>query len=119
MDYKFFSEKELKCSASGECQMNQEFMDKIIKLREEYGSPMFVTSAYRHPTLHPIEKVKESPGYHAKGRAIDVHVTGMMAHRLVAIAMRMGFTCGIQQKGSFSKRFVHLDDRDDPIIYSY
>jgi len=99
--------------------MDEEFMKKIIALREEYGSPMFVTSAYRHPTIHPIEKVKDNKGYHAKGRAMDIHVTGMMAHRLVAIAMRMGFSCGIQQRGDFSKRFVHLDDRADPIIYSY
>ena len=119
MDYKYFAEKELKCSVSGECKMNEAFMQKLIALREKYGSPMFVTSGYRHPTRHPIERVKETPGYHAKGRAIDVHVSGHMAHKLVAIAMEMGLTCGIQQKGDYSKRFIHIDDREDPIIYSY
>lgn len=68
-----FSEDELKCSHCGKLEMDVEFMDHIQELRTWYGKPMIVTSAYRCPD-HPIEKAKETPGEHAQGLAIDIHV---------------------------------------------
>jgi zinc D-Ala-D-Ala carboxypeptidase len=100
--------------------MKPEFMAKLQKLRGTYGAPMKVTSGYRCPK-HPIEVKKARPGAHASGHAADVAVRGEEAHRLLKIALEVGFTgIGVQQKGE--GRFIHLDDLDNdlrPTIWSY
>jgi hypothetical protein len=48
----------------------------------------------------PIEAKKARPGAHASGQAADVVVRGEEAHRLLKIALQVGFTgIGVQQKG--------------------
>jgi uncharacterized protein YcbK (DUF882 family) len=99
--------------------MNDLFMYKIESLREEFGKPMRVSSAYRDPVRHPAESRKTVPGYHAQGRALDILVSGNDAWRLVALAMDYELSVGISQKGPHEHRFIHLDDRPEPIIWSY
>jgi len=121
MDY--FTEDELKCSHTGECKMDESFMDKINIIRKVCDFPFTVTSAYRHPT-HPIEAKKSKAGSHASGRAIDIAVRGDKAHKLIEVALQYGMTgIGVAQKGS--SRFIHLDDLDAeggysrPTVWSY
>jgi hypothetical protein len=75
-DYPNFSAQEFNCSHCGQNEMKPEFMAKLQKLRETYGSPMKVTSGYRCPQ-HPIEAKKASPGAHASGLACDIGVQGV------------------------------------------
>jgi len=100
--------------------MKPEFMAKLQKLREAYGSPMRITSGYRCPD-HPIEAKKARPGAHASGQAADIGIQGAEAHRLLKMALEAGFTgVGVQQKGS--GRFLHLDTLEGdlrPTIWSY
>jgi len=117
-----FTESELTCSCCGENNPNIEFgelMDKVQDLRTHLGFPFKVTSAYRCPD-HPIEAKKDKHGQHTVA-AIDIAVYHEQAHKLLTAAMEMGFTgIGINQKGSYNQRFIHLDMRDStPTVWSY
>jgi zinc D-Ala-D-Ala carboxypeptidase len=121
--YPNFSEEEFRCKATGRCDMDIRFMDRLQRLRTRFNQPLFVTSGYRHVS-HPAESQKGQPGAHTFGRAADLAVSHEDAYRLVGMAIEMGFTgIGVQQKGS--GRFVHLDDlepgiaRPRPTIWSY
>jgi uncharacterized protein YcbK (DUF882 family) len=115
---KYFTQAEFKCKHCGKCEMNQEFLDKINKLREEYGQSLVVTSGYRCPE-HPAERIKVGrSGMHTTGKAADFAVEGTNAQRLLMLALQLGFTgIGVQQKGA--GRFIHLDTRETPAIWSY
>jgi len=123
MEYRYFTEYELKCSHCGEHKMDDDFMTKIEALRHELDFPFTVSSGYRCPE-HPIEAAKKAPGAHASGRAIDIACKGDKAHRLLEAALRMGLSgIGVNQKGDY--RFIHLDDleneegRPRPWVWSY
>jgi uncharacterized protein YcbK (DUF882 family) len=116
--YKNFTRAEMACKHCGKEGIKPEFMTKLQGLRTAFNAPMPVSSAYRCPD-HPIEKAKGSiAGTHAQGIACDIALQGAEAHRLLSLALQMGFKgIGVQQKGS--GRFIHLDTRDTPAIWSY
>lgn len=100
--------------------MQQDFLDLLESIRILYRRPMRLSSAYRHPTKHPVEAKKAVPGMHAQGRAVDVLVHGSDAMELIAIALMQGMRgLGVSQKGPHASRFIHLDDRDTLMIWSY
>ena len=120
---KYFTRSEFECSHSHTCEMNQEFINKLNKLREEYGKPLIINSGYRSPE-HPIEYIKKTQGAHTSGKACDIGVSRQDALKLLELAIKLGFTgFGINQKGS--SRFIHLDTlenssaRPRPTIWSY
>lgn len=125
-DYPNFSRSECACKHCGRAEMSDDFMWRLQDLRQSYGKPMRITSAYRCPD-HPAEAHRKEAGRlgpHTTGRAVDIAVQGSEAYALLRLAIRMGFTgVGIQQKGD--KRFIHLDDLEDkdgfprPWIWSY
>jgi zinc D-Ala-D-Ala carboxypeptidase len=80
-DYPNFSAQEFDCSHCGQNEMKPEFMAKLQKLRETYGSPMRVTSGYRCPQHHRGQK---SPPWRTRKRSSCRHrVQGEEAHRLL------------------------------------
>lgn len=105
-----FSAKELRCKC-GKCnsdgsEMQPEFMDSLQQLREQFGKPMALSSAYRC-RRHPEEAKKAEPGEHAMGLAVDVQIRGADAVQILHLALNLGFTrIGISQKGN--SRFIHL-----------
>ena len=119
--WKNFPEKELRCQHTGFTNPNPEFkvlMDKIQELRDLYGKPLSVSSAYRH-TSHPIESKKSKGGQHTIA-AIDLKVSGEASVEVLKLALRLGFTgIGVHQKGNFNQRFIHLDLRSSPWMWSY
>ena len=117
---KHFSRKELQCSASGRCEMQSELLNRLELVREEYGHPMRISSAYRDPELHPIENKKIQPGEHGRGNAVDILCFGEEAVKILKLLIKHGFTgLGISQKGQFENRFLHADLRQNPTIWSY
>jgi len=115
--YPNFDEREFRCRHCGRQEMKPEFMAKLQALRTAYGKPMNISSGYRCAD-HPIEKAKPSPGMHATGRAADIAVQGAEAVRVLQLALEHGFTgIGVQQKGT--GRFIHVDLREQPTIWSY
>lgn len=120
--WKNFSEDELKCQHTGETNPNPQFkalMDKVQTLRDLYGKPIQISSAYRSPD-HPIERSKANGGGFHTIAAVDLQVSGEAAVEILTIALKLGFTgIGISQKGDWDKRFIHLDLRSTPTIWSY
>jgi zinc D-Ala-D-Ala carboxypeptidase len=115
--YPNFSKREFDCKHTGENQMSHDFMFKLQQLRVIYARPMLITSGYRSPK-HPIEARKSTVGTHAQGIACDIAVSGADAIRLISLAIDLGFNgIGVQQKGD--GRFIHLDTRAIPAIWSY
>ena len=124
-NWEYFTEDELKCKGTGECNMDGSFMEKLIALREAYNKPMYLSSAYRSKEHN--EKVggaANSP--HTHGKAVDILVSGYDAYRIINLALQLGFTgIGVSQKGPHDKRFIHIDTMDNdassprPTIWSY
>lgn len=105
--YPNFKADEFSCKHCGANKMQPQFMDKLQELRNLYGKPMKITSGYRCHK-HPIEAAKRSSGAHSTGLAADIGVDGLEAHKVLSLAMQLGFTgIGVQQKGS--GRFIHVD----------
>ncbi len=124
-NWEFFSREELACRGTGECNMDENFMEKLVTLRTAYDNPMILSSAYRSPEHNAnIGGAKNSP--HIYGKAVDVLCYGRDAYNLLSLALQLGFTgIGISQKGDVSKRFIHIDtmERSDihmrPTLWSY
>ena len=121
----YFTEKELQCKGTGECNMDDNFMLKLEELRKKYNTPMIITSGYRHPA-HNVAIGGSRYSAHIKGRAVDVQVVGKDALRLVRLALECGMTgIGVAQRGPHEKRFIHIDDLENsqqsprPWIWSY
>jgi len=113
-----FSRAELQCKHTGRCDMMQSFLDRLEALREEYGKPIRVSSAFRDAS-HPAEAKKDKVGYHGLGRAADLLV-GYDGYRLLELAIKHGFKgLGCSFRGDVSQRFLHVDDRDIPAVWSY
>ena len=105
--YPNFSKREFDCKATGNNEMDHDFMERLQKLRSAVGRPMRISSGYRDPS-HPIEARKVIPGAHSTGKACDIACLGVDAYQIVALAHQFGFTgIGVQQKGD--ERFIHLD----------
>ena len=124
-DWEFFSERELACKGTDECEMNEEFMEKLVKLRKKFNRPMVISSGYRSLAHNSaINGARHSP--HLFGRAVDVVCYGKDAYTLIGMAMQYGMTgIGVQQRGDYESRFIHLDDMPKskshhrPWIWSY
>ncbi len=115
-----FSVAEMKCKATGELEMDENFMDKLQALRLKYGKAMHVTSGYRSKQ-HPNEINKAKGGWHTLGMAVDIRCHSDVAWDIVAEAMRLGFHgIGVSQKNGLP-RFIHLDGRpfEQRALYSY
>ena len=103
---------ELACKESGINRMHTATMDRLQRVRSNYGRSVTISSGYRDVT-HRIEAAKlaksGNAGAHSTGRAVDIAVRGGDAVRLLQLALAEGFTgIGIQQTGE--GRFLHLDD---------
>ena len=82
MNWEYFTHEELACRGTGECIMDEKFMNKLIKIREELDRPMMLSSAYRHPAHNSaINGAKDSP--HVYGRAVDILCMGNIAYKKV------------------------------------
>lgn len=118
----YFSESEFTCRHTGKCEMQKEFMDKLLALRIKYGRAMSISSGYRHWS-HPVEARKgHKNGEHTQGLCCDVAVSHADAYALLALALEMGFPrIGVQQKGT--GRFLHIglgsESLPTPAIWSY
>ena len=114
--YKYFKIEDFDCQESGNNEMKPAFVRRLDALREACGFPFYITSGYRDPEQHPIEKAKSTPGTHAQGIAADIAVSGGTQRRqIVSKALEMGFN-GV----GVAKTFVHVDTRDShPVLWCY
>lgn len=102
--YPNFKKAEFDCKATGENNMQHEFMEKLQAIRREYGKPMQITSGFRS-VKHPIEaKKSHSNGEHTQGFCADVACENSTERfRLVQLALKHGIT-----RIGVAKTFLHL-----------
>lgn len=117
-----FSKNELRCKCGCDFPgMDGNFIIRLEHIRGLMGSPLYLSSAYRCPAHN--QKVSHSgpKGPHTTGRAVDIKIGGIDAHRLLKFAFAAQFTgIGVNQSGS--TRFIHLDDltrANRPMVWSY
>lgn len=113
---RYFKRSDFDCQQTGNNEMSDEFLQKLDELRHVCGFPFIITSGYRDPEGHSIEKAKKSPGTHARGIAADIKISnGNQAYDIIKHAQSMGFN-GI----GVAKTFVHVDLRDTtPVVWCY
>ena len=107
-------------SNSGENYMDETFIKKLDTLRGLLKVPLVITSGYRTASYN--QKIGGAPhSQHLNGLAADIAIAGEDAFKLVGLAYTLCFTgIGIEQKGAWDKRFIHLDLRPtEPRIWSY
>lgn len=117
-----FTKEELACKCGCGMLPQQDFMNKVEKLRNSLGFSLPVSSAARCPTYNAKVSGTGTTGPHTTGRAIDFAVDRQKAYMLLVAALNSGFTgIGVQQKGS--GRFIHIDDlpfnAGRPTVWSY
>lgn len=124
---KWFLAEEFACSHTGKIMMEQSVLDGLNDLREIWGKPIVLSSAYRDPT-HPVEARKiakgGNAGQHSKGTAVDILCAGEDAYILLnlIIQQKIWTGIGISQRSSWSARFIHIDQSQEsnrPTIWSY
>jgi len=121
---KYFTTDELKCHGTGECKMDEQFIQKLNKIREELNRPMIINSGYRSSEHNStVGGAVNSP--HIYGRAVDVSAVGGVAYEIIRLAIKYNITgIGVSQRGTHKRRFIHLDDMTSathprPWIWSY
>ena len=106
-----FTEDEMRCKGTGQCEMENDFMKILEKIRLEYGKPIWINSGFRHPDYNAKVSKTGRTGPHTYGQACDIKVSGDDANRIVYLALKHGMTgIGVSQKGPHKKRFIHVDN---------
>jgi hypothetical protein len=94
--------------------VDQETLDRVQLIRDDYGQPMRITSGGRCQ-YHPNEITKLRPGDHQKLKAVDVFYSDIrQRNKLMVLAGRHGAT-----RVAVGSNFVHMawtptDDKSVP-----
>jgi zinc D-Ala-D-Ala carboxypeptidase len=108
---KYFKKDEFTCHCGcGSNEMKLSFMLTLDSLRDFVGIPFIVTSGYRCPTHNASVSHTGKTGPHTTGQAADIQISGHAAYELLVNIHRVGITgIGLNQKGTHSERYIHLD----------
>ena len=127
---KNFSSAEMMCSCGcGEDAMDPDFMAILQNIRDDMNRPLRVSSGVRCAKHNSKVSSTGKDGPHVPRKngtaASDILIAGADALRLIDIARKHGVSgVGISQRGTHSKRFIHLDTISDshhprPTMWSY
>jgi len=109
----YFPDHELTCSCGCGLMPSAEFVRKLYIFRMLVNEPVYPTSVARCATYN--QEIGGSVGsYHLKGAA-DVAITKEKEYSYIKAAQSAGMT-GI---GISDNKFMHLDDRETPAIWTY
>ena len=110
----YFSKEEFVMGGSNVFdKMDSTFLFMLDDLRGRVGTPLKINSSYRSPSYNKSIG-GASKSMHLTGRAVDIQCTsGVLRARIIYEALNMGMTCGV------AKGFVHVDNRDNQIVYTY
>lgn len=125
--FRNFARFEFVCPCSCErADMDEAFMHRLQALRDAFGGPLRISSGFRCPDYNARISSTGRDGPHTKGRAADIAILGDEAYDLLPLIFAQEFTgIGIDQKGAFDSRFLHIDDlmppdhEPRPWIWSY
>lgn len=102
---KYFQVTELDCPCCGECKMDPNLTEKLDLLRERFGKPLYVNSAYRCHK-HNYEVGGKITSHHLAGRAVDISTARMTRedkYKFLKLAMDGFHGIGI------GKTYIHVD----------
>lgn len=111
-----FSEQEfLACSPSCSMKdMDEAFMNRLQTARTIADVPFKINSAFRSVS-HELTHGRTGKSMHTKGRAVDIKcVDSGIRYRIISALIAAGFH-GI----GVDNTFIHVDDRDYPLIWLY
>ena len=104
---KYFKEQEFACKHCGEVKIAPGLLDLLDAIREEFGSPLIVTSGYRCEA-HNLAVKGAKDSQHVLGTAADLKPANGDLERLKGICDRLNPRGGV---GLNYKSFVHVDVR--------
>jgi len=68
---RYFTKAEMECPLTGECKMDEVFMQHLDEMREAYGKPIYISSGYRSGMGN--RKIGGHPNsLHMRGLAADI-----------------------------------------------
>lgn len=104
---KNFKVREFRCKdGSDKILIDVDFVEnKLQKIRDHFGAPVTINSAYRTPE-HNAKVKGAKASYHLQGRAFDIVVKGHTPREVARYAQTLGIPGIIQYNG-----FVHVDSR--------
>lgn len=109
---KYFDMSEFACKHCGQLPpngMNPVLLERLDNLREMYGYPIYISSAYRCPT-HNAEVGGVSNSQHVLGNAADIYVDGDY-QSFYDLVLNSQLFDGV---GYYpDSQFVHVDVRDN------
>lgn len=108
---KHFSADELRCPATGICQMEASLLIALEEFRELVGKPLKVLSGYRDPS-HNAEVGGAERSQHTFGRAVDIALPKDLS---ITAAYRLAEQVDGFRNGGIGlypdEKFIHLDTR--------
>jgi uncharacterized protein YcbK (DUF882 family) len=111
VESRFFSKHELECKCGcGKGYMLPDFLTFLDAVRDEFGSPIILVSAYRC-ALHNAECGGVPHSLHMRGMAVDISAPpGKYLFPLVSLLIKYGATgIGFNLKGNVAGRFIHVE----------
>ena len=104
-----FTVKEFACKdGSDKVLIDTALVDVLQKIRDYFGKPVIINSAYRSPEHN--KSVGGSAGsYHVKGMAADIQIAGVSAVELAYYAQTITNGVGVYYYGNTN--FIHVDTR--------
>lgn len=95
-------------------QMDESFMERLQTARTLAGVPFIINSAFRS-VEYELSKKRTGKSMHTLGRAVDIKcVDSGSRYRILEALICAGFH-GI----GISNTFIHVDDRELPLIWTY
>jgi uncharacterized protein YcbK (DUF882 family) len=94
-------------------KMDSDLLHRLDLLRGLVSEPLNINSSYRSKEYNKsVGGSKNSQ--HLKGKAVDLHCNNStLRAKIVRYALELDLTCGV------AKTFVHIDNRDNQIVFTY
>lgn len=123
----FFTAKEFACKGTGGVRLYIPFGFWLDGLRRRMKGPVILSSAYRSPSHNAAVSKSGYNGPHTTGAAADILCHSRRAQIVLEYICETGVRrYGINQKGDFSGRFIHVDLADQvrtgdpaPAVWTY
>lgn len=109
-----FLSNEFDCHGAGCCSqtiINEKLVQYLEKIREHFGKPITITSAYRC-AVHNRNVNGATGSRHTKGDAADIVVLGVTPRTVAQYAESIGILGIGLYETSADGHFVHIDTRD-------
>jgi len=110
-----FKVREFACNdGSDEVLIDSDLVIVLQKIRDHFGKPLIINSAYRTSAYN--KKIGgSSSSYHVKGMAADIKISGVSAVELGLYAQTITNGVGVYYYGN--TEFVHVDTRSSTVYW--